>query len=149
MAKSEWIEAEERGWTEIDKNVCERCVEDEFLRNQIRSALSVKKCDYCGCKSRKPIAAPVQVVLDPIVRTVAYYFTEPTSAGVPYEGGWLVNPTDTDDVLYSVGLRCHDELFEDIVYAFTNDAWVPAAGGHWASLHLNEVLEDSWYRFTE
>jgi RES domain-containing protein len=149
LVKSAWIEAEERGWVEIEKNVCENCVEDEFLKEQIRGAAAAKQCDYCGRKSRRLIAAPADVVMALVAGTIGYFFCEPTQAGVPYEGGWLVDPKDTDDVVYSVGLDCHDELFADIVGSFTNDAWVPAAEGHWATPHPNEIYKYSWIRFEE
>jgi hypothetical protein len=38
--KNEWIEAKERGWSEIDdKYVCEECVHDTYLKQQVRAAL--------------------------------------------------------------------------------------------------------------
>lgn len=149
LVKNAWIEAEERGWTEIEKNVCEECVADDFLKATIRATAAAKKCDYCGRKSQRPIAASADVVTDFVAQTVGYFFSEPTQAGVPYEGGWLVEPIDTDEAVYTVGLSCHDELFEEIVASFTNDAWVPAAEGHWATRHPNEVYKYSWYRFEE
>ena len=47
----------------------------------------------------------------------------------------------------TIGLQCHDDLFEDIRGAFVNDGWVPAAGGHWSSLHPHEELSYSWESF--
>lgn len=63
--------------------------------------------------------------------------------------GSLVEPKSTEDVLYEVGLDCHPELFDDIVSAFTNDAWVRAAQGHWATPHQSEIWRYSWHGFEE
>jgi hypothetical protein len=150
VVKSQWIDAQERGWSDIeDKYVCVKCVEDDFLKEQIRRSASAKKCDYCGTRSRKPIAAPVGVVQELVASTVFHFYAEPTQAGVPYDGGWVVEPESTDDVLQSIGLVCNDDLYQEIGDAFTVDAWVRAAQGHWATPHRHEILKYSWYRFSE
>jgi hypothetical protein len=150
VVKTEWMEAQERGWADIDdKHVCEECVDDEFLQQQIRLAVAVDTCDYCHRTERNAIAAPVCVVLDRVGETVNYYFSEPAMSGCPYDGGWLIEPTNTVEALLSLDLRCHDDLFADIEDAFTNDDWIPAADGHWSSLHPSEVFKYSWDRFCQ
>jgi RES domain-containing protein len=68
---------------------------------------------------------------------------------MPYDGGFLSEPKDTGDVLMSLPLLSNDDLFNDLVDAFTIDAWVDAGQGHWATPHPNEVYQYSWYRFAE
>lgn len=89
LVKRAMMDIEERGWDETDKSVCEDCVNDSFLKDQIREARQATHCDYCGRSSRKPVAAPVDVILETVLRTVGYFFSEPTQAGMPYDGGWL------------------------------------------------------------
>lgn len=148
LVKSAWIEAEERGWSAPDDvYACVECVEDEFLKEIVRTNVASKSCDYCGRKAQKPIAAPVEAILEPIGNTVRYYFNDPTDAGLPWDGGWVFDPTDTADVLLSLPLECNDKLFEVIEAAFTNDAWIPTWQGHWATSHPHESLKYSWNRF--
>lgn len=151
LVKHEWMEAVERGWNDIeDKYVCETCVDDEFLKEQILSQLVATQCDYCQAESGEPIAAPVEVVQEPIGETVSFYFADPAEAGVPRnDGEWLVEPIDTQEVLLQLGLHCQDDLFSDIVNAFTNDEWVRAVQGSWSSLRGDEILDYSWSSFCE
>jgi len=70
----------------------------------VHSGTVSRACDYCGRHSGKDIAAPTSTILESIAETVFYYYCEPTDAGVPYERGWIIEPTDTEDVLMSIGL---------------------------------------------
>lgn len=149
MAKQEQLEIESRGWYEPDGHVCDECVEDEFLKNIIRLNANQRECDYCGRRTRSHCAAPVATIMEPIGNTVFYYYNDPASACVPYEGGYLFDPEDTEDVLMSIGLECHEKLFEDISKAFVPNGWVESAGGHWASSHQSDILNDSWSNFVE
>ena len=146
-AKAEMLEAEERGWYALDTHVCADCVEDEHLKSLIEKTCKSDTCDYCGRESDGPIAAPTEVIQAAIASAVYYYFNEPTDAGVPWDEGPLIDPMDTDDVLDEVGLSCHQDLIDDIVDSFANSAWVPAAGGHWASSHPHQELSSSWASF--
>jgi RES domain-containing protein len=149
LVKKRWIENQERGWSEIDdKYVCDECIDDEFLKSEIRSATTANRCDYCDREAAEPIASPVGVVQSRIGETVTNFFGEPTGAGCPYDQGWIIEPTDTEDVLLTIGLDCNDALFADIKESFTNDDWIPVANGHWLSLHPSESLRYSWDRFS-
>lgn len=148
-AKQEMMETQERGWSAPDdKFVCPKCVEDSFLRGLIAKQACSDTCSYCGNKSRANLAAPLDVLMYTIASAVNYSFREPSEAGVPWdEGEYVTDLWETSDVLQALELHCHDELFDDIVDAFQNDAWVRAAGGHWASSHEHEALQDSWNSF--
>lgn len=149
LAKNQMIEDEERGWHDPEGHVCSQCVQDEFLKDEIRKNATRKQCDYCGHRTPEESAAPVSELMAVIADAVSYYFAEPTNAGVPYDKGWGIEPIDTVEMLMSLPLDCHDDLFEDIASAFTNECWVPAADGHWASSHSHEVLRDSWASFEQ
>lgn len=148
-AKDEWIEAQERGWSAPDdKFVCADCVEDTYLKSVIDANLADTTCSYCGRTNTVDIAAPVEALIQSIASTVGYHFNDPTDAGVPWdEGAFAIESQSTEDVLLSLPLECHDDLFQDIADAFMNDGWVRAAGGHWSSSHEHEVLGDSWSSF--
>jgi len=148
-AKQEMIEAEDRGWHEPGGYVCDECVKDEFLKDIIRMNAEQQKCDYCKPIASSNCAAPVSSIMEPIGNTVFNYYNEPAIACVPYDGGYTFEPTDTDNVLRSLGLECHDQLFEDISNAFVHEGWVEAAGGHWAASHQNEILSQSWSNFVD
>ena len=118
IAKNQGLEADERGYVELGTFVCEECVEDSFLKGIIRAAVDTKVCDYCGRKSKDPIAAPSSPVIDLIVATVNYYFAEPAEAGVPYEKGYLVDSKETNEILDDLGFECHVEFFKDVASVF-------------------------------
>ncbi len=129
LVKSLWMEAEERGWHEVDRFVCDRCVHDEFLKAEVRASADELKCGYCFRRSRRAIAAPVGVLQQLVADAIAYYFADPNSAGLPWDGGWIVETHGVWDVLETVGFRCEEKLYEDITNAFVTDAWIPAANG--------------------
>lgn len=151
LVKSEWIESQERGWSAPDDQfVCADCVEDEYLKKVISNNLEVTTCDYCEKESAtENIAAPVGEILEPIANTLFYYYNDPTNACVPRDSGdWAFDiDIDTNEALLSLGLECHDELFEVISNAFFNDWWVPTADGHWASSHTSDILAYMWEMF--
>ncbi len=147
LAKSEMMDAEDRGWYEPDGYVCADCVEDEFLKDIIRDHADQQECDYCGRQTESDSAAPVAVLMEPIAHAVLYYFNDPTQAGVAYDGGWMAPLAGTHDVLMTIRLECNDELFEDIADAFVYKEWVSAANGHWTSSHKNEELSALWDKF--
>jgi hypothetical protein len=150
LVKHQMIEDDERGWSSIDdKFVCPDCVEDEFLKQQITAAACSTTCDYGGGNSEEDFAAPVEVVQALVADAVAYLYSEPTHAGVPYDGGWVLPMKSTEDVLYEIDLECHDDLRTDIGDSFINDAWVPGAQGHWASSHPHEIYSQSWHSFSD
>jgi RES domain-containing protein len=88
--------------------------------------------------------------MEPIASALFYYYNDPDSAGMPYDGGWTfdVNIT-TENALAGIPLECHDDLLEDIAGSFENGLWVEAAGGHWASSHLSKIMAFFWQRFVQ
>lgn len=147
-AKDMWMEAQERGWSSISKFVCADCVEDIFLADLIQDNLEADSCDYCGAVSSDNIAAPVDAVLDVVFNTIHTYFAEPTEAGVPYDKGFVLEPVYTGDVLQSIAFDGHPDLYDDVCSASMNDAWVPAAQGHWLGNHEHQELLWGWDRFS-
>ncbi|MEI7868037.1 MAG: HEPN-associated N-terminal domain-containing protein [Candidatus Methylumidiphilus sp.] len=151
-AKEEMMEAEERGWNRPNGFVCPDCVEDEFLKEIIRENACVIKCDYCGGRTCKYSAAPVSEIMEPIANAVFYYFNDPINSMIPFdheEDSYLLDTTDTRDVLEQLSLDCNEQLFEEIVEAFIHNEWVEAAGGVWSGSHPHEIMSFMWDRFAD
>jgi len=151
-AKAEMMEDDARGWSEPDGHVCADCVEDEYLKDVIRGHANERHCDYCGRQTKAFSAAPVVVLMEPIADAVFHYFNDPTQAGVPYEsgeGGWTEPLVGTHEMLGTIGLYCHDDLFEDIADAFIYTEWVRASDGHWLGSRQSEELSALWDGFVD
>ncbi|WP_199048656.1 MULTISPECIES: HEPN-associated N-terminal domain-containing protein [unclassified Dyella] len=149
LVKSEWMEAQERGWSAPDTFVCADCVDDPHLKDLIKRAACADTCDYCGRSDVVDIAAESHVVMEAVYDTVHTYYCEPAAGGVPYDGGFVVPPIDVQEVLDNLGFDGHADFVEAVVDAEVNgDAFVPAANGHWAGSHPHEVLSSAWSLFT-
>lgn len=146
LVKSDWMDAQEQGWASVDKLVCTRCVYDPALKKSLRQHAQSGKCDYCG---RRGKVTPVEILQDAVYSTVGTYYHEPTDAGVPWDGGFVIDPIDIEEVFYELGFDGHPDLLADIIDADTGNSWVAAANGHWASAHDHEVMLGSWSSFAE
>lgn len=141
LVKSEWMEARERGWSAPETFVCANCVDDPHLKDLINDAVSADTCNYCGRSDVVDIAAESLVVMEAVYDTIHTYYCEPASGGVPYDGDFVVEPIDVQEVLYNLGFEAHADFVEAVVDAEVNgDSFVPAADGHWAGSHPHEVL---------
>jgi RES domain-containing protein len=150
LVKAAWLEAEERGWDAPDKVVCDRCLEDEYLRQLIVENADHKRCDYCGRRSKKAIAAPVEVLMAPIAHALYSHFADPASAGLPRDDGeWVGGEaiTYTLDALDSLPLNGHEDLVDDVAGGFSNDAWYPCANGYWLDDPKHVELGYAWEGF--
>ncbi len=148
--KSRMMEADERGWYDPDGFVCPDCVENTFLKEIIRDNACQRECDYCGRRTRSHSAAPVAVLMEPIADAVFYYYNDPTDGGMVWdseEDNWPCDSVSTRDVLESLGLYCHDVLFEEIEQSFVYNEWVGTADGFWTGSHPHEEMGYEWDRF--
>lgn len=149
-AKRLWMEEQERGWSDPETFVCDRCVTEEYLATLVRDNASERSCSYCGRRSRMRIACPTSVVIEAVAETIEYFYTDPDSAGVPYsDGEYALEPTDTANVLMGFPSVGTDEFQDALTECFSDRAWVAAAQGDWASSHQADELEYSWGAFTE
>lgn len=150
IEKSRMMEADERGWYEPAGYVCDECVDDEFLKEVIKENACRRECDYCGRRTRAHSAAPVAMLMEPIGSTVFYYYNDPTQAMMSWdyeEDSWPLDTTDTRDVLESLALDCHPDLFEDIAKSFVYEEWAETASGIWTGSHPHEEMGYLWDRF--
>ena len=146
-AKREWERAQDRGWTSIDRFVCTDCVELVEFKEIIENNLVSESCDYCDRTDAVPIAAPVDDLLEVLFETIHTYYASPEEAGVPYDGGPIIESWYLGDVLDSLGFGGEQTLIDDIIQADMIGSWVPAAEGHWLAEHEHQSLLYSWSRF--
>ncbi|GAB4088745.1 RES domain-containing protein [Hydrogenophaga soli] len=147
FAKRQWEEVQDRGWTTPDGFVCEECVDDDHLKELVRANLEATACSCCGKKRHKPLAARMEVLMPSIAGAVYRRFSDPSSAGVPWDDGPVDEGTDTLDMLFSLPLEGHHKLIEAVSESFHNSMWVSGHNGFWLAPSRHEVLTDSWHRF--
>lgn len=144
--KDDWMEAEERGWNEVDKLVCSDCVDEPDLWRLAGGDATQRQCDYCQHEDK--LVVRVAAIQEILYSVMGAYYAEPVQAGTPYdEGSYLVDPIYTDDVLGNLGFDPTPGLLEDILDADIVGAWVPAANGHWSDSHEHQVKLGSWSTF--
>ena len=90
------------------------------------------------------------MVIEAVYDTVHTYYGEPTNAGVPYDGGFIVTPINIVDVLGELGFDGHPDFLQAVIDAEANgNDFVPVADGYWAGSHPHEVLSSAWRSFSE
>lgn len=98
-----WLEEiEARGWNDVDKVVCTRCVTDYALAERLRADDSSAVCDYCDSRPTLPDAsAHVSGILDLIVDGFRTEYEDPVEQ-VPWsyaDGGFQMALDDTYGLL--------------------------------------------------
>lgn len=87
--------------------VCGRCFDESGMVDFCDAYAEAKRCDFCGRRSRKPIAAPLHEVLYHVRETVYRHFDNPANSGLGFEsaeGGYQGITYHTEDVFESLGL---------------------------------------------
>lgn len=147
FAKRQWEEVQDRGWNTPYGFVCEDCVDDDHLKELVRAHPEATTCSYCEKKRRKPFAAPLEVLMPSIAGAVYQCFSDPNSAGVPWDDGPVDEGIYTLEMLDSLPLEGHGKFIEAVSESFHNTMWVNAHNGFWLAPSGHEVLADSWHRF--
>jgi hypothetical protein len=125
--KERLMAAQERGYSPVDDDqfVCAKCFEDEAIQEFIRDNASEKKCSYCRRRSKKPIAAPMNDVLELIGESLHHEYADPAEENARDDGEWVIEPRDTSDVFAGLDpITENMDVFEEIVDAFSDAAWV-------------------------
>jgi hypothetical protein len=131
FAKHQWEKAQDRGWNTPDSFVCEDCVDDDHLKELVRAHPEATTCSCCEKKRRKPFAAPLEVLMPSIAGAVYQRFSDPNSAGVPWDDGPVDEGIYTLDMLDSLPLDGHYKFIEAVSESFHNTMWVTAHNGFW------------------
>jgi RES domain-containing protein len=138
------------GWATINKLVCTRCVQDNFLQRLVRKHRGQLDCNYCNSLSTRVATASVNVLMSPIAARLRQCFSEEVHAGCPNDSDAadIIQNKPTLDALQSFEFEISENVLEDIADAFKNNFWVDAADGEWMGSHEHEELTWSWEKFT-
>jgi hypothetical protein len=149
-AKQAWIEAQERGWDELDKHVCANCVGHPYLGSLVNAAVCHNFCDYC--LATKP-SAEVSSIMDAVCEGIQYQYNDAPNAGVPYDKEMPYESYSSYDVLDATlgyeGVAWPDELFEDVTHALHDRCWVEAPEGDFLGSYAHQRYRWSWAAFVE
>lgn len=147
-AKKQQMNEWEQGWSSVAKSVCDECLTEPALAAAVQGAVDADACDYCGRRSEESIAAPVDVVLDALVRGLRAEYGDPNDEGalwVSKDGGFQVNTYDTEDLLWDFEVTENADLHADLSRAIDHtwcqrDPYRPTD---------HEALSWGWERFRE
>jgi len=107
-----WMEDEEaRAYYTSDDHVCARCFRDEGIRKFIREQICERECSICGRKSKTPIAAHADGVLEFIVERLHRHY-ENADGNAPFDKetwDYMVESWDTNELV-------HEELGEAVPF---------------------------------
>lgn len=129
--------------------VCEKCVEDSALQEVVRAHAIYEECDYCGRKSKLPIAAEFSDVFERISFAVEQEYIDPAEE-LPYdgrEGGYQGRVMDGFELLEEIGFDVRSELLRaDVIRTLRDKLFCPI--DYWPG-PLHERNMTSWERFKE
>ena len=130
------------------KFVCAEMFDDPALAAIVRDNVESRRCSYCDKRSRHPIAAPLDAVVERIWEGIGEHY-ENAANGVGWEGGWAGATTwDTYDLIeetVSLSDEAPGALFDDIVAALPAQDWslIDPYGPRYG-----DVMNWSWDDFT-
>jgi hypothetical protein len=124
--KDQLLKQQEQGWSSVDPDrmVCAKCFEDYAIQDFIRDRPTEKKCSYCGRRSKKSIAVPMNDVLELIGEGLRYEYADPAEQN-PWDEGEYVFPTmDSRELFDEIGpIAQNEDVHEEIVGAFGDKTW--------------------------
>lgn len=146
QAKAYWMEQQERGFSDIDKSVCDECVLDSVIQDFIRLNATALVCDYCGRSSEiRPVAASMDVVLPLIYDGIHSEWRHPEMWNSD-EKEWKEYTVDSQELVHSeLDLSDNVEVLNDIAGALVNDTWCNCDA---FSQPPHMELMSSWKRFS-
>lgn len=148
LLEEEWA----RGYYSIgDKYVCRKCIDERAIQSFIKEYAEKKDCDYCGSRSSRNIAAPVDKVMGFIMGGIRSEWGDPNNEGVPWEsreGGWQGTVLDSYDLLRDeIELPIeNEELWDDIIQSIFDKEW--CRKNYWG-MRKQDALFSSWERFVK
>jgi hypothetical protein len=144
-----WMEEEEaRAYYTSDDHVCARCFGDEGIRKFICDRVSDPECSVCGRKSKKPIAAPADQVLEFIVDRLNRHY-ENADGNAPFDKetwNYFVETWDTEELVdEELGDAAPFDTLEWIKKHLKDD--VKYCRRDWQIMSLGKALTSGWEGF--
>jgi len=148
-AKEYAIMLETRGFDDIDKYVCEDCLNDAYLKNWICNNGSIHMCDYC--KEKKKVVLMTDLMNEVIMPAFRKYYDDADNilGWNGREGGFQGAITyDTNDVCSDFFAQAtdNDEILTDIENSLPDKTWCDQNP---YGLTEFEICEYSWKSFSE
>ena len=139
---------QERGFKDLDKYICPKCVENVFVQDWIQNSADTETtCSYCGKKTK---CLHMEKFLEFLMDIIRFYF-EPAEGNLAYdseEQEYLGETYDKYDIVYKLseklGIDFDSMLAEDMKKAF-NDFFLCNKNPYGTS--QLEFCENSWKRF--
>jgi hypothetical protein len=153
-AKEQWMRRTALGYGDVpDKYVCADCFEDYAIREFIKENAVEKECSYCRRKSKAPIAAKLEIVVDFICQGINTEWEDPVEsmAWEGAEGGYQgARVIDSDELIrYEIEelFNTHEAVLDDIVLSLIyNHDWCQKDP---YGLRREEALSLSWEDFAK
>ena len=127
-AKAWMMEQEERGFIEIEGNICTECLTNATLQKFVKDNASALECDFCDRTSDEPIATSLDDVTALIMEGIAFEWNDPNNEGIMYvsaEGGYQASLTDTWDLVYNhYDISDNPNVLDAIYNSIINYEWV-------------------------
>ena len=130
-----------------DKFVCPKCTADQDLFDLAFDNISEDKtCDYCDDK--RPGATHMAIIVERIFKVISQYYGDANETGVPWDGGYVIEPRGAHDIIGEFDPGWSIKLFEDIANSISTDiGWVEQSGGWWLGQSDSEKFCGLWKRF--
>jgi len=118
------IEEWERGWASAgDSTVCAEHLTEPALKAVVRDGACETACSYCEASARRPIAIPVDELLEHIAESLESEYTDADT--LPRDEGEVLFevPLLTAEVLENEAFEADEELLGDVLKAFGDRGW--------------------------
>ena len=140
---AEW----QRGWHSSDKFICVHCIGDDYLRDIVSRAVTEnEECSFCGGAP----AAEFDVFMEAFMVGVNNSFKQADDAGMPWEGGYVFETFEQDEVLDRFGWVAaggHDVAVVDEIRGRLAEKTY--ASRWWIETEPDEAFSTAWKDFRE
>lgn len=141
------IESHERGFDFLENlAICNDCIIEPFLKQQISANLSSKTCSFCSKTSTFDVACDFNVLTSFVLEGLKSQFGDPSEEGIPYEsreGGWQFPTTSTFELLFEHEIADLD-IIQKLSESIHQDVWCLKDP---YSLRLDETYMSAWESF--
>ena len=140
------MDEQERGYSSVNKAVCEDCVADDSLKRALlEGSRPDLTCDFCG---RSP-AAPFDLLLERVMKGLQKEYGRADDEGVYYDGGeggyqWSETWSASDLIYEYHDAFDNDAVVQTLLEAIGEDTWVYR---RFLQARRDHALSTSWREF--